>query len=832
MNKPFTIACSTTRPLLALLCGALVLPLTARAQNAGAVSGAVRTGAGAAVDYATVTLHRAQDSTVVKTEFSDEQGRFKFEPAPGGRYLVSASQVGFGRRWSGPFEVAGAAVNLPALTLAASAATQLKEVQVVGQKPQFERLADRTVVNVEGSPLSAGNTSLDVLRRSPGVTVDNNDNLALRGRQGLLVLIDGKRQPMTGTELADYLRGLPADQVKSIELITNPPAKYDAQGGAGIIAINLKKDQKLGTNGSVNTSLGYGRYHKLTSGLSLNHRRKRFNAFGTYTFADRRTWNALTINRDFYELENGGRRLDAKSFQDNAGRSHGTSHSWKLGLDYNLTERTTVGVVANGLALRTDSKGGNVSEFTTAAGEPTSRYRSDNLRDGNLPNYSGNANFRHTFRDSLGLHELSADADYARYDSRRGQLLDTRFTFPRDSADRRTSDQHNLLSIQSIKLDYTRPLSKAARLEAGGKISWVKADNDLDFRKPLVPGRIDELVRDTLLSNRFRYDENIVAGYVNFNQTLPKWTLQLGLRGEQTNAVGKQDVQQQGRKSNFDRHYFQLFPSAAVKHSFSDKHETSVSLSRRIDRPSYGQLNPFKSFIDVTTYGAGNPDLLPQTSYNVELTHTIAQKYSVGLSYAITSNPLVGTVQPESETSRTVVSTTQNLDRQYNYALTLTAPVELTKWWSVYNNAVFYYSRFQGNLAGTALNAGRPAFNLSTNSTFNLGHDWKADLNANYDSKNRYAFFVSQPQGQVSLGAQKSLWRNKATVKLNATDLFFTNKTRATVNFDNYTERFYQRYESRVVTLSLSYRFGNDKLAPSKRRAGGAEDEKRRAGGS
>ncbi|KAA9339686.1 TonB-dependent receptor [Hymenobacter busanensis] len=823
--RPLSAALFLTPALLA------TTSFSSEAQTRGTVSGSVAA-AGAAVDFATVTLHRAADSTVVKTEFSDEKGVFRFEQAPAGRYLVSAAQVGFARAWSAGFDVAGGEVQVPVLRLAASAATQLKEVQVVGQKPQFERLADRTVVNVEGSTLAAGNTSLDVLRRSPGVTVDGNDNLALRGRQGLLVLIDGKRQPMSGTELADYLRALPADQLKSIELITNPPAKYDAQGGAGIIAINLKKDQKLGTNGSVNTSYGYGRYGKFTAGLSLNHRRQKLNLFGTYNFAERRNWNALTINREFYEYPDGVKTLVGRSFQDNNGVGHGRSHNWKLGLDYNLTERTTVGVVANGLALQTDSKGSNDSELYTAEGATTSRYQSDNIRDGNLPNVSANANFRHTFKDSLGLHELSADADYARYDSRRGQLLDTRFTFPTASADRLTVDQHNLLTIQSFKTDYTRPLSKTARLEAGGKISWVAADNDLDFRIPVTPGNVDVLKPDPLRSNRFRYDENIVAGYVNFNQTLPKWTLQAGLRGEQTNAVGKQDVVQPGKDPNFDRHYFQLFPSAAVKHTFSEQQETSLSLSRRIDRPSYGQLNPFRSYIDVTTYGEGRPELRPQTSYNVELTHTLAQKYSIGVSYAVTANPIVGTVQPAPEGGRVVVSTSQNLDSQYNYALTLTAPVELAKWWNVYNNAVFYYTRFVGDLAGTSLNAGRPAFNLSSNSTFVLGHDWKADLNASYDSKNRYAYFVSRPQGQVSVGVQKGLWHNKATLKLNATDVFFTNKNRSTVTFNNYVERFYQRYESRVVTLALSYRFGNDKVAPTKRRGGGAEDEKRRAGGN
>ncbi|OON70119.1 TonB-dependent receptor [Hymenobacter sp. CRA2] len=817
----------------ALLLG-LGISYSSQAQAPAAVSGAVRSAAGAPIDYATVTLHRAKDSTVVKTEFSDDKGQFTFESAPGGQYVVSASQVGFGRQWSRPFEVAGEKVVLPALTLAASAATQLKEVQVVGQKPVFERLADRTVVNVEGSPLSAGNTSLDVLRRSPGVTVDNNDNLALRGRQGLLVLIDGKRQPMTGTELADYLRGLPADQVKSIELITNPPAKYDAQGGAGIIAINLKKDQKLGTNGSINASYGYGRYGKLTTGVSLNHRRKNLNVFGTYTFADRRNWSALTINRDFFRQADAAKLYTGRSYQDNSSVGHGRSHSWKLGLDYNLSERTVMGVVANGLALDTDSKGSNDSEIfaprrlNPAEDSLTSRFHSDNRRNGTLPNYSLNANFRHTFQDSLGGHELTADADYARYDARRTQLLDTRFSYPAPALDRLTSDQHNLLTIQSVKTDYTSPLSKTARLEAGGKISWVKADNDLLFQVPVTPGNVEVLQRDPNRSNRFRYDENIIAGYVSLNKTLPQWTLQAGLRGEQTNAIGKPEAD----SGRFNRHYFQFFPSAAAKHTFSDKHETSLSLSRRIDRPSYGQLNPFRSYIDASTYGAGNPNLRPQTSYNVELTHTFRQKYSVGLSYAVTRNPIVGTVQPEAPNSRIVKSTTENLDYQYNYALTLTAPVELAKWWSVYNNGVFYYSRFVGNLVGTRLNAGRPAFNLSSNSTFVLGHDWKADLNATYQSAERYAYFLSRPQGQVSVGVQKGLWHNKATVKLNVTDVFFTNKNRSTVSFDTYTERFFQRYESRVATLSLNYRFGNDKVAPTKRRGSGAEDEKRRAGGS
>ncbi|TGE28812.1 TonB-dependent receptor domain-containing protein [Hymenobacter metallicola] len=828
------------RPSWLCLLVSVLLVTPALAQTRTTVTGQLTAASGAPIDFATVTLHRATDSTVVKSEFSDEKGTYRFEQTPAGTYLVSASQVGFVRTWSKAFTTGAETVALPVLTLAASGATTLKEVTVVGQKPLFEREADRTIVNVEGSTLAAGNTSLDVLSRSPGVTVDGNDNIGLRGRQGVLVLIDGKRQPMTGAELADYLRALPAEQLKSIELITNPPAKYEAQGSAGIIAINLKKDQRVGTNGSVSSSYGRGRFGKFTSGLTLNHRTKKTNTFGSYTYANRRNFGALTIHRDFYLPTDLSKTYTGSTDQDNYSVGHNQSHSWKAGLDYTLSENTVLGFTVNGLQTRSVQEGTNLTTLTDAGGNPLRGYNSTNDRDAAFPNVAGNVNFKHTFQDSVGNRELTADADYARYRTSRLQFLNTYYDWqPMQLFDRLNGDQEGRLTIQSVKTDYVHPLSKQTRLDMGAKLSWVHSDNDVEFKTPFrdpstnAPDLLN-LVRDQNRSNRFRYDENISAAYINVNHTLPKWTLQAGLRGEQTKATGKQDVLQEGVEPGFSRNYFQLFPSAALKHTFTDKHETAVSLSRRIDRPSYGQLNPFRSYIDATTYGAGNPNLRPQTSYNVELTHTYRQKYSIGVSYSRTSDPIIGTVQPENANSRTVVSTSQNLGSQHYYALTLTAPVELAKWWNVYNNGVLYYSRFVGSIAGTTLGANnaRPAFTLSSNSTFTFGKGWSADLNANYQSRELYTFFDTRPLGQVAFGVQKSLWERKGNLKLNVTDAFYTGAIRATSTYDNYVERFYQRGDFRVATLSFTYRFGNDKLAPSRRRSGGAEDEKRRAGGS
>ncbi|GAB3726887.1 outer membrane beta-barrel family protein [Hymenobacter agri] len=796
---------------------ALLARPAAHAQASTDVRGTVQSAGNSPVEFATVTLHRATDSAVVKTEFSDARGAFLFERAAAGRYLVSAAQVGFERRWSQPFAVAGQTMELPTMQLATSAATQLKEVTVLGQKPLYEREADRTIVNVEGSTLAAGNTSLDVLRRAPGVTVDGSDNLALRGRQGVLVLIDGKRQPMTGTELADYLRALPADQLKSIELITNPPAKYDAQGGAGIIAINLKKDQRLGTNGTLNLTYGRSQYDKYTGGLSLNHRRKNLNLFGSYNYADRSGLALLTIHRDFYGRPTGTERpLTGTTDQDNRLPNRQRAHNWRGGLDYNLSERTTVGMVASGVNNHNTADGTNSSVLRDVVRGTEQTYNSVNTSNGFLNNAAANLNFRHTYANEFGPQELTADMDYARYRSSRNQLLTTYRVNEPDQAS--SSDQQGRLAIQSAKVDYTHPLSKRLRLEAGAKASLVTADNDLKF--------FTDNVLDLNRSNRFRYDENINAGYVNLNYSQPKLTLQAGLRGEHTHAVGRQDREVEFK--DFMRNYFQLFPSAAVKRQLSDNHELALSLSRRIDRPSYGQLNPFRQIIDRTTFGSGNPTLLPQTSYNVELTHTFRQKYSLGLSYSRTTNPLIGVVQPE--TDSTVLSTTRNLFQQHYYALTLTAPVDITKWWKAYNNAVLYYNRFTGELAGTNLNRGGVSVELTSNHTFTFGKGWSAELNGSYESQQVYGFLVQQPNGEVSAGLQKSLWDRKGSLKLTAADLFYTRPVHVTSTYDNYVERFYQRRDTRFVTLAFSYRFGNDKLTPSRRRSGGAEEEKRRAG--
>jgi hypothetical protein len=791
--------------------------LFAQGQSAS-VRGTVRASSGGALEYVSLTLHRATDSTALKTEFSDAQGGYLLL-APPGRYLVSGALVGYARTWSGAFELPAEGLTLPALELAATAATTLQGVTVTAAREQFERLPDRTVVNVEGTPLSAGNTTLDVLSRAPGVTVGGNDNLALRGKQGLLVLIDGKRVPLIGTELADYLRALPAEQVRSIELITNPPAKYDAQGGAGIIAINLKKDQRLGTNGSVNTSYGRGQYGKFTSGFSLNHRQKNLNLFATYSYADRQNFQKLDFTRVFYQ---DGNLVRSRSIQFNDSRGHLQSHTWRTGLDYTLSKNTQLGVAVSGLASRVPSEGDNTGLFLDAQSQPTAIFSSDIYRNLRTPNQTANVSVRHRFAtDSLGTPEISADIDVGRYGTYRTLDLFNYYLLPAGRDNRLLGDQDGQLTIWSGKVDYIRPLRHHLRLEVGLKASRVNSDNDVLFMREVDGQR----TIDPRTTNQFHYDEDIRAAYVTLARTRPGLTVTAGLRGEQTIVEGRQAISDQ----RFSRNYFQLFPNLSLERVLNPQHTLALSLSRRIDRPTYNaQLNPFRSYIDAVSYRSGNPNLWPQTSLVTELTHTFKQKLVTGLSYTRTSRPIVGATLLDAE--GLVVATFVNLDAQHYYAFTFTAPTKPTKWLSLYANAEVFYIYFEGQLAnGSKPASGRPAAIFSGNANVTLAKGWTLDLNGNYHTPERYAFERVRSFGQVAAGVQKSLGSH-TSLRFNVTDIFYTAPLRSTSTYVPLQEVFRNRQDSRVATLAFNYRFGNDKVAPSRKRATGAEDEKRRAG--
>jgi ferric enterobactin receptor len=807
-----------------LVGGGIVAPLATLAQERAAVKGTVSSATDAGPQLVTVMLHRATDSVVVKTEFTNADGAFQLEAAAGERYLVSAVRVGYKRYWSPALMLPATGVVLPDISLEPSQTTVLKEVTVAGRKPLYEHLVDRTVVNVADSPLAAGATMLDILGRSPSVTSDGNGGLTLRGRQGLLVVLDGKRVPLTGNDLAEYLRALPAEQVQSIELITNPPASYDAQGGAGVIAINLKKDQRLGTNGSLNASYGRGRYGKAIGGGSLNYRRKNLNLYGTYVFNDRQYYTQFDFDRRFGATAT----LPAtRSDQSNYQYLKQLTHSAKIGLDLNLSKRTLLGVSATGLASNTTNETTGDARFYGDGGTLADRIYSRAEQAVNRPNGSVNLNLRHAFADSATASVITADADYARYRNARQLKLVTLHENPALGPTELTGDQRTALSIGTAKVDYSQPLPHRTRLDAGAKVTQVVSDNEVTFinRTGISPADYSYSLL-TGISQPFLYRENVNAAYVSLRGAVAKTTVQAGLRGEQTNiraALASATVREQ--------HYFQLFPNVLVQHTLDKNNALTLSVARRIDRPSYLQVSPLRVYLDATSYSSGNYNLMPQTSYNFEVSHTYKGKFTTALAYAHIDQPFVNAQLLSPDGGRVVINQYQNLTTQNFYTLNLTAPLELTKAWTLYANVLAYYDHYQGNLNGTALNRGRLSCNLTANNSFMLPHGWMAELNGVYESRNVGGFQVIQPRGQVGAAVQKIFWNKQATFRLNATDIFYTTPLRITSAYDNFTETFYQRQDLRVFTAAFTYRFGNSKVAAARKRAAGAEDELRRAAG-
>lgn len=770
------------------------------------------------VEAATVSLLRAADSTLVKVELTGADGQFEFDAVGAGEYRLGVALLGFERYVGAPFTVAATPVALPPVVLTENAAA-LSEVTVTALKPFLERRTDRLIVNIESSILATGSSALDVLERSPGVIVNQNDAIALRGRAGVIIMIDGKPTPLAGQELANYLRALPSSSIERIEIITNPSAKYDAAGNAGIIDIRLKKDKNLGTNGTLTANYGQGVYPKAGAGLSINHRTKKVNAFGSYNYSFRKGLNDLRLYRIF--LENGNRTsaYDQRNFLT----APSNFHLARAGADFFLNSKTTLGFVTTGSVNDFSRTGENTSDVENGAGEKISAFATSSTSRELAPNYAFNGNFKHVF-NAKG-QELSADLDYAQYRNETDQQFTTRY-FDLEGAEYRPAyllvgDLGGNLDIRSLKADYAHPLA-GGKLEAGVKSSIVKADNDVAFFDESVPGTS---VYDSTISNHFIYRENINAGYLNFSREWTRFSLQTGLRAENTIAEGRQLVNGQ----SFDRNYLNWFPSTFLNYKFSDHYEMGLNMSRRLDRPSYRQLNPFRYFLDPSTYSEGNPFLNPQFTWSFEWNHTFAQRYTASLSYALTTDNITQVIGPVEGLDRVTVQTERNLAEAEYISLTVGAPLNPFKWWNSVNNASVYRGRYRGAFANTNLRAGNWVFDFNTSNTFVLKRDWSAELNFSYHSSEVYGFMHLNPMWGLGLGVQKQLLQRRATLKFALTDIFWTNLPSAIIRYRDYVETFEVFRETRQATVSLTYRFGNNQVAQARRRADGAEEEKRRA---
>lgn len=805
---------------------ALSVSLLAEAQK-GRISVTIKNDQQAALENVTVELLRGKDSSLVKTGLSDKNGLAEIENVLFGEYIIRAGMVNFGPGYSIPFILSAEnpELNLPKITLQPKA-TSMAGVTVTARKPFIQKLSDRIVVNVENSIVSAGSTAIDVLERSPGVSIDQNDIISLRGRTGVIIMIDGKPTAMSGADLANYLRGLPSAAIERIDIITNPSARYDASGNSGIIDIRLKKDQRFGSNGTLTAGYGQGKYPKANAGTTFNYRNKKMNIFGNYNYAYREFMNHLILDRNFYTdgIYNGG------DLKDNYSKAGFNSNAARFGMDFFPSSKTILGFIINGNFNHFKRNSDNNSNVIDPDHRKASTFISQAKNDDNSNNVVANVNFKHRF-DSIG-RELTADADYGSYNNNSLSINSTRY-YKLDGSSLRPDyvlegDQEGRLSFKTFKIDYVNPLRNGGKFELGVKTSFVSADNDAKFFD-MSNGTPQNDVGKT---NHFLYDENNNAGYITYSREFKKFNIQLGLRGEQTNVKTHQKI----GDAKFDSGYFQLFPSAFFNYKLTDQKTLGISVSRRIDRPGYSQLNPFLFLIDVTTYATGRPGLLPQLTWSYELSYTL-KNLNFTLGYSRTTNnqniaiARFKDVFPNIPSDDNVtVQIPINLSSSDYYGFTVSAPIRVSKWWNMINNANIYYNHFNGRLGGTTLDNGKPVADLRTNNTFTFKKGWIAELNANFSSGGQYGFMVSDPQWGLAAGVQKSVLKNKGTVRLNITDIFWTNLPKAVITYDNYIEKWHAFRDTRVANISFTYRFGNTKVQAARRRTTASEEERQRAG--
>lgn len=754
------------------------------------------------------------NNTLIKTEIADDNGKFSFNDLKTGTYYVKISKNGSEVYRSETITLAENKTLSP-IDLNIKA---IEGVTITKTKPLIERQDGKMILNVENSIASTGNSAFEVLEKAPGISIDNNDNISLRGKGNLLIQIDGKNTPMTGSDLANYLKGLPSSTIDKIEFITNPSSKYDA-AGSSIINIKLKKDQRKGTNGSISTSIGTGKYVKNNNTFSINHRNKKINIFANYSFAYREFYNHLVLDRNFYN----NNTFEKAYLQDNYFKFGIRSHVAKAGMDYYLNDKNVLGFSVSLMTNKLDLDGDNANTTLASNRIPESTFNTQSNSNNHWRNVSINLNHKYTL-DSLGS-ELTSDFDYINYSNTSLQNFETRthqIAANADLLDILKGDMDGKLNIYSFKSDLTKNLKNEWKLETGIKTSFVKTDNDLKFFN--VNAGIP--VIDPSKTNHFIYEENINALYGNVSKKWDKFKVTAGLRVENTNIKGTQLATNQVNKKD----YTQLFPSAVFSYDLTDKSNLEVNFSRRITRPSYNQLNPFKFYLDPTTSRTGNPDLNPQTMMNYELTYGFNNKYFATLSYSKTNDNITDVIKPVLENGQNMtVQTIENLSSVSYYGLYLIAPVKVTQWWDMNNNANFYYATYTGNVSDTQINKkGNFTFNINSINSFKLGNGFTAEVTGNYRAREVYAYMDVRPNWYLNIGAQKK-FKNNSILKLAFNDVFFTSNPKAQTVFNNYIENFVVKRDSRVVTLSYTYNFGSSKNGLP-RKTGGAEDLKQRIG--
>ncbi|HOZ85852.1 MAG TPA: TonB-dependent receptor [Niabella sp.] len=797
-----------------------VLVMMAQLSYAQGISGVVLSKDAKPLPNASVLLIDATDSSFVKEGVANYKGGFRFSDISSGDYLLTVSSIGYNSVYTNVFHYDTTKSTEHTVVLEKKE-KELTGVTVTAKKPPVVVKAGITLINVDASPTNAGLNVLELLEKSPGVEVDQEGNVSLKGKLGVLILIDGKPTYMSSGQLATYLKSMQSSGLDQIEIMTTPPAKYDAAGNAGVINIKTKKGMAKGLNGSASAGYEQGYYPRWNGAFNLNYHRGKFNFFGGFTGVHFDGKGQMNINRKL--TEPGTKEFLGTSVQETNRRSFGNYNNMKMGVDYTFSDKDILGVVVSGNLGKWNEKQHGFSDVFDETNAFDYQLLSSGKNSRRFSNILSNLNYVHKF-DSAG-RELSVDLDQAYYDNSGSSNLKTSIQNQSGTQIGNTvllkGNSPSEIFIYSAKADYSQMIAKSWKWGAGIKLSTVSTDNRVQYERDNGSGWIEDLSR----TNHFVYKENIQAAYSTLSTTIQKWELSGGLRLENTSSKGDQKTMHE----IFKRNYTNLFPTVGVTYNVNDHHQLALSYSRRITRPDYDNLNPFIFFLDSLTFGKGNPYLKPQFTNNVEMSHTFNRFLTTTFNYTVTSDIITQLLKQEGAIT---FQTNENFSKMKQIGLATSANFPLTKWWrlnlygNVFNN--HYKGLYNDGINNYPLSQSITAFTGNLTSMVSFAKHWSYELSGWYASRNNEGLIVINPMGAVNTALSRQLFNKKATLKIGVRDVFATQQFGGYARYAIVDTDIKNIRDSRRFNITFTYRFGKQNNAPDRRRSSSSDEEKSR----
>ena len=801
----------------------LILPFLFLSQTEFKISGNISDSTGNPINEAIVSLVKYKNQSLVKTTFTDANGLFEFTNLKSDSFKVIVTQLGF-KKYSSDVIVLNeiqSNILLKSIQLVAQG-KNLEEVNVVTKVPFVERKADRTIVNPDALISSAGASALDVLAKAPGVMVDQNGSIKLKGKSGVLILIDDKPTYLSGAELENYLRSMPASSVKQFELMPNPPAHYEAAGNSGIINIRTKKNRLKGINGSISANYAQGRYARSNDNFQLNYTTKKFSIFSNLSYALTNRFQDLTINRRYKNADLSTKSVFTQRTYIKIGT---TAYSGRIGMDYYLTPKTTIGVSIKGLYNPSAVDKYNYASLLDSSLQLNSIVIADNKDRNTFTNGTYNLNLRHQL-DSLGSF-ITFDADYVAYATDFRQTFKNFIEAPNGStlySDEQTGKSPLSISIYAFKSDYTRPISQTAKLDAGVKSGFTQTNNKANYLKTL--NGITSINYN--LSNQFLYNEWINAAYINYTKSFSRFDFQGGLRFESTLLNGTQLGNPIIAASTFNRDYHNLFPTLYLTYKLDSAANNSLifSYGRRIDRPFYKDLNPFVSPLDQYTFYSGNPFLRPTFANNASLAYSYKTFFTSTFSYGNMLDKIQETIQID---NGIYYSRPGNIGSSELYNLSIELSLPVRKWLTTTLYSELVYAEYRSKLYTETLNSKGTYWYINIHNSLQLKKGWSAEISGEYLSNLIDSQFEFGDYGHGTLGIQKRILKDKGSIKVSLSDVLYSIRIRGTINNLQLTDANWRStMDTQVASFTFSYRFGKSSNAKPRHNANGSESEQKR----